>query len=307
MIGGMEFLQKTFALAKTQSRILMIFSAMAIGLIFPQFGAYSGWVQYLLIAMLFFSFGQLNLRDIKFPPQLLWVTLANIVLGVGAYVLLAGFDLGLAQAAFVTCIAPTAISSTVITSFLGRNVSFVSTAVLLTNLSVAVAIPWIMPALRITNASISTTQILYPVLITLLIPLAASRLLGLLPAQQKEAVLSGSKYSFLLWLLTLVIVVAKAIQFIESQPGMDMRKVGMIALCSLLLCVLNFWVGHLIGGKAYAAEASQSLGQKNNSFVVWVALTFINPMAALGPTFYILYHNLYNSWQIIQHDRQQRD
>ena len=37
--------------------------------------------------------------------------------------------------------------------------------------------------------------------------------------------------------------------------------------------------------------------------MIWVALTFINPLVAMGPTFYILYHNLYNSWQIYRFER----
>ena len=56
--------------------------------------------------------------------------------------------------------------------------------------------------------------------------------------------------------------------------------------------------GALIGGRRYWQESSQALGQKNNSFVIWIALTFINPLVAMGPTFYVLYHNLYNSFQI---------
>jgi BASS family bile acid:Na+ symporter len=66
---------------------------------------------------------------------------------------------------------------------------------------------------------------------------------------------------------------------------------------------VNFTFGALLGGQHFRQESSQSLGQKNNSFVIWVALTFINPLVAMGPTFYILYHNLYNSWQIYRFER----
>ena len=71
-----------------------------------------------------------------------------------------------------------------------------------------------------------------------------------------------------------------------------------------MICILNFRLGGLLGGERFRQEASQSLGQKNNSFVIWIALTFINPLVAMGPTFYILYHNLYNSWQIYRFERQ---
>lgn len=35
----------------------------------------------------------------------------------------------------------------------------------------------------------------------------------------------------------------------------------------------------------------------------WLALTFINPLVALGPMFYILYHHIFNSWAIYQFER----
>ncbi|MCB9248354.1 MAG: hypothetical protein H6613_07315 [Ignavibacteriales bacterium] len=43
---------------------------------------------------------------------------------------------------------------------------------------------------------------------------------------------------------------------------------------------------------------AQSLGQKNNGFTLWIALTFISPLAVLGPVFYILSQNIYISWQL---------
>jgi BASS family bile acid:Na+ symporter len=70
---------------------------------------------------------------------------------------------------------------------------------------------------------------------------------------------------------------------------------------------VNFTFGAVLGGERFRQESSQSLGQKNNSFVIWVALTFINPLVAMGPTFYILYHNLYNSWQIYRFERRRND
>ena len=71
-----------------------------------------------------------------------------------------------------------------------------------------------------------------------------------------------------------------------------------IAAVTLFICAINFTLGRLIGGRAYGAEASQSLGQKNTSFTLLLALTYANPLVALGPTCYILWHNLWNSWQL---------
>jgi hypothetical protein len=71
---------------------------------------------------------------------------------------------------------------------------------------------------------------------------------------------------------------------------------------SLVICATNFIVGYLIGRPQYGLECSQALGQKNNSFTVYLALTYANPLVALGPTIYVLWHNLWNAWQLYRHD-----
>jgi BASS family bile acid:Na+ symporter len=67
---------------------------------------------------------------------------------------------------------------------------------------------------------------------------------------------------------------------------------------SLLVCIANFALGRLIGGKEFHREASQTLGQKNTAYTIYLALTYANPLIALGPTFYVIWHNLWNSWQL---------
>ena len=78
-------------------------------------------------------------------------------------------------------------------------------------------------------------------------------------------------------------------------------------MISLAICIINFGVGALLGGRSHWQEASQSLGQKNLSFVIWISLTFINPLVAMGPMFYILYHHLYNSWSIYQFEKRRNN
>jgi BASS family bile acid:Na+ symporter len=54
----------------------------------------------------------------------------------------------------------------------------------------------------------------------------------------------------------------------------------------------------VIGGREFPREASQSLGQKNTTFTIYLALAYASPVVALGPTFYVIWHNLWNSWQL---------
>ena len=88
--------------------------------------------------------------------------------------------------------------------------------------------------------------------------------------------------------------------FIIYEFNTTLQMIFLIATSSLMLCTLNFWIEKLIGGQQFALEASQSLGQKNTMFTVWLAFSFLNPIVALGPMFYLLYHNLYNSYQLMK-------
>jgi BASS family bile acid:Na+ symporter len=124
----------------------------------------------------------------------------------------------------------------------------------------------------------------------------------ILPALRNR-ILPGKALSFPIWLGMLFIVTSKASAFLQSETGTSLMMLLWIALLSLVTCTVNFALGAWIGGPVFRREASQALGQKNNSFTIWIALTYLNPLAALGPTFYVLYHNLYNGFQLIRHEK----
>jgi len=126
-----------------------------------------------------------------------------------------------------------------------------------------------------------------------------------LPQEAQAFLRKGKQFSFPLWLVNLFIISANASNFLRKEDTDSFSTLLAIALISLVLCIVNFGLGALLGGRQNWQEASQSLGQKNLSFVIWIALTFINPLVAMGPTFYILYHHLYNSWSIYQFEKRQ--
>jgi BASS family bile acid:Na+ symporter len=103
--------------------------------------------------------------------------------------------------------------------------------------------------------------------------------------------------SFGAWVLALFLVTANASHFLHRQPVPSTVLAG-IAGSTALVCVANFALGRVIGGREFGREASQALGQKNTTFTIWLALTYASPLVALGPTCYVLWHNLWNSWQL---------
>jgi BASS family bile acid:Na+ symporter len=283
-----------------QGKGLSLLFAMLIGALVPQAYVFSDWIQYLLIVMLFFAFLDI---EFKFQKSVLWILLANVTIAFIAYIALAPFNLMLALAAFMTAIAPTAIAAPVIISFIQREVEFVVASVVLTNIASAVVVPIVLPFLIGTEIQISIWEVLKPVLVVMFVPLILAQLVKSLPLAAQGFIRKGKVVSFPIWLINLFIISAKASDFLRNDNTDSFSTLGIIAFVSLIICVINFGIGALLGGRSHWQEASQSLGQKNLSFVIWIALTFINPLVALGPMFYILYHHIYNSWSIYRFER----
>ncbi len=288
---------------KIYGKVFSLLATMLVGALFPQVHILSFLVQYLLMGMLFFAFLDIEFKPQMFKRSVLWILLANVVVAFISYEALNSFDRTLALTAFMTAIAPTAIAAPVIIGFIHGEIEYVVTAVLFTNLSSAVVIPLVLPFLLGADIQITFGQVLRPVLIVMFVPLILSRLVSRLPSKAQGFVRKGKSFSFPLWLLNLFIISANASDFLRNDHSDSTATLIAIALISLVICVVNFGVGALLGGRRNWQEASQSLGQKNLSFVIWVALTFINPLVAMGPTFYILYHHLYNSWSIYQFEK----
>ncbi len=283
-------------------KVLGLLLMIVLGVVFPQFHALSAYIQYLLMIMLFFAFLDIDIQPQSFQRGVIWIVLANITVAFSAYWILRPFDLNLALAAFITGIA-----APVIINFIHGQVEYVVGAVLLSNVVMSLVLPVTLPFIVGGVVQISIWQVLEPVLITMFVPLILARFANLLSQRTQSVIRRGKMFSFALWLLALFIMCSKAADFLRNDVKASATAVLSIALISLVICIVNFVLGGLLGGERFRQESSQSLGQKNNSFVIWIALTFINPLVAMGPTFYILYHNLYNSWQIYRFERRRSE
>ncbi len=293
----MQF-SKTNSFLTTYGKVLSLLLIMAGGALLPQFHILSFLVQYLLMAMLFFAFIDIDFNPKAFQKSIIYILFANFIVALLGFWILSFFDKTLALAAFITAIAPTGISSPVIISFIDGQVEYVINSVLITNIAIALLVPFVLPFIVSTLIPISAWEVLQPVLVTMFVPLILARVVTHLPTVHQGIFRKGKRYSFVIWLFNTFIACSKAADFIRNEnPGsiVILINIGMVALS---ICVVNFILGALIGGRNYRQEASLALGQKNNAFVIWLALTFINPLIAMGPTFYMLFNTLYNCWQI---------
>jgi len=253
------------------------------------------------MVMLFFSF-----LDVRIEKSIIrkshFVILATIILAaVAIYYLLKPFNIVLAQTAFITAIAPTAIAAPVIISLKKGKVEFVAFSLLINNVVITLLIPFLLPALMSGGVDISVGKILLPVLITLFVPLISSQAIKYFLPKVWNTLIGWKDVSFYILIGAVYIAISDASQYFRSGPTGNAEIVFYIALSSAVLCVGFFTLGWFIGGKEFAAEASQSLGQKNNAFTIWISLSFVGPLTVLGPVFYVLYQNIYISWELYRH------
>jgi BASS family bile acid:Na+ symporter len=294
---------KAISFFRMYGKVLALFLAMLAGGLMPQVHELASLIRYFVMAMLFFAFLDVEFNPRSFQKSVFWILMANVAIAFLGYGIFASRNITLALAAFMTGIAPSAISSPVLISFIEGQVEYILAAVLLTNVSSAIIIPLALPSLAGEVIPISVWSVLQSSLTVMFVPLILAKLAAQLPSGTQAVIRKGKRFSFLLWLISLFLISAKASNFLLNENSGSLTILLYIALISMGVCAVNFALGAWIGGSQYRLEARQALGQKNLSFVIWIALAFINPLVAMGPTFYILYHHLVNSWVIYRFEK----
>ncbi len=265
-------------------------------------------LKYLVALMLFLTFARLELHWRIFRPLHASLVAAQFAVALAAYAVMLPFGPDLAMAAFMAGVTPTATAAPVITALLGGEIGFATAAVIGSNLATALIVPFLLPLLvqpEIPHAgAVPVWRMLAEVLGVIALPLLASQLLRRFLPAANERLGRFQPASFFLWAAVLAIVCAKSAHFLmDGGQKVQPSILGALAGMTAAVCAVNFTLGRLLGGRRFSLEAGQALGQKNTAFTIWIALTFINPLAALGPTFYVVWHNLFNSWQLWRRHR----
>ncbi len=265
-------------------------------------------LKYLIALMLFLTFTRLELHARIFRPQHAALVLAQFAVAFAAYAAMLPFGPDLAMAAFMAGATPTATAAPVVTALLGGEIGFATAAVITSNLAAALFIPPLLPLVappEILHAgAVSVWRMLAEVLGVVALPLLAAQLLRRFAPAANERLGRLQPASFFLWAAVLAIVCAKSAHFLlDGPPKAAPAALLAIAAATAAVCAVNFTAGRLLGGRCHPLEAGQALGQKNTAFTIWISLAFINPLVSLGPTFYVVWHNLFNSWQIWRRHR----
>lgn len=261
-----------------------------------------------MFLILYVTFCKVDFRKLVPVGWHLWVgafQLLFVAIIVGAILVfeVKGNGLILLESILACIIGPCAAAAAVVTLKLGGSLEEMTTYIFLSNFLCAALIPICFPLIEPGNGMgfmASFLLILYKVCVILVVPMLLAYITKHFKPLRRfyEWLIGVRDLSFYLWGCSLTIVTGTTMKnIVHADAGVPFLI--LIAALGFLVCVLQFAVGRYIGHFFKSTvNAGQSLGQKNTAFAIWIAYTYLNPLASVGPGCYILWQNLINSVEI---------
>lgn len=251
----------------------------------------------LIFSMLFCTFCRVSIREMKPKMLHLWLMVAQIVATFVIYYLLRPFGDTIAQGGMICALTPMAMGAMVLAGMLGAKVETMATHSLICNILTAFIIPPLLSAWG--NGSCSFGVIILRVTPLLVLPFVVAQICRWLTPNVARKIGKNSMLSFYMWLLSLVIIMGKITCFVIDGGIENARMEIILAVVALVICLVQFGIGHWLGCRyGERVAGAQALGQKNTIFAIWLSQSFLNPLACIAPTAYIVWQNLVNSYQI---------
>lgn len=240
-----------------------------------------------------------------------WLLCFQLAVSVSLFYLLRPVNLVLAQGLMVCVLMPTATAAAVITGKLGGSVEALTTYTMVSNLAVAVFAPAFFPLVH--PAGHLTFMVGFLTILGKVFPLLIGPFVAAWLVRVVYTRLTGNNFylppvlaasPFYVWAFSLVILMANTVHSLVYDEYDGWAAIG-LAIGALVVCLLQFGVGKRLGQRAgMRISAGQALGQKNTILGIWMAHTYLTPVSALGPAAYILWQNIFNSWQLWRHSHQ---
>lgn len=290
-----------------------------------------------LFLMLFFTFCKVDPLDLRLRLWHWVVLIAQVTLAIATYYTLLYFtdNVILAQGVMVCFIMPTATAGPIIAGKLGGSVQNLTSFTLLSNFATALIIPTFFTLINPQSDmsfQMAAWILTKHVSAVLLGPFICAWVLRLVynaiakyKCNKRRFQLSPTlaQLPFWIWAWNLVILMAN-MTYTLVNGEYDWHTVVWLCLGAFVSCMLQFWLGKYIGLRFPAGShghdyndilinpetaptdmphisritAGQAFGQKNTTLGVWLAQAYLNPIASLGPAIYIIWQNLFNSWQM---------
>ncbi len=279
--------------------------AIALGLLLHRWCAAGSFlVPYLIFCILTLSFSAVDLRRLKVTMLDVWLMLFQVVVSTGCYLLvklLSGNDI-IAEGVLVGVLCPVASSVAVISCLLGANRATVTTYTIVGNLMVAVVAPIVFtlighhPEMGLWKGFL---LMLGKIGSTLALPFFLVLALQTWLPKANAFIARYNILGFYLWASALLLTLGQTIDFIFMHGSGNWHTIAWLGGLSLFFCIVQFATGRMIGRRyGNRIGGGQLLGQKNSAMGIWMANTFLSPLAAVFLAFYSVYQNIFNAWQM---------
>ena len=218
------------------------------------------------------------------------------------------------EAVLVCVIAPCATASPVVTAKLGGDLTQMTTFVLLSSMVASLLIPLVFPLLEQIIACGTTSMtfvfqtetflaILRRLSVVLMLPLLLGAVVRHWIGWLRRWIINNPDLGFYLWSFSLSITAGITVRNIVHSAASVGLLTG-IAVLSGMTAVCQFGIGRKIGDKFGATIcAGQGMFQKNTALAIWIAYTYLTPVASIGAGCYVLWQNLVNSVELWLHKR----
>ena len=280
-------------------------AAIVLGLLLHSYCAQLSFlVPYVIFSILLLTFTAVDLRRLRMRLLDLWLMMFQVVVSTGCYLLIKlvfGNDI-VAEGVLIGVLCPVASSVAVISCLLGANRATVTTYTIVGNLMVALVAPVVFtlighhPEMGLWKGFL---LMLGKIGSTLALPFFIALALQLWWPKANAAIARINIMGFYLWATALLLTLGQTIDFIFLHGSGNWYNIAWLGGLSLLFCVIQFSTGRLIGRRyGNRIGGGQLLGQKNSAMGIWMANTFLSPLAAVFLAFYSVYQNVFNAWQM---------
>lgn len=286
-------------------------AAIVLGLTFHHIcELFSPVVPWLIFSILVLTFSSTNLLRLKFERLDLYLLLFQTIAPVGLYLALylPFHSSAIAEGVMMGALCPVASSVTVVAGMLGAKRENTVAYTIFGNLLICILAPLIFvfltPHHNISFAD-SFISIFLRIAAVIGFPFFLVLALQRFTPKISDRLSAVSGFSFYLWALALLLTLGQTIDFIFIHGPGHWMEIAILAVSSLIICPLQFYIGRLIGRRQGDAIAGQQLlGQKNSAMGIWMANTYLNPLASTFLAFYSIWQNIINSWQIWKREHQ---
>lgn len=288
--------------------------AIVVGLVFHRYLVGLREVTpWLIFSILLLNDVAVDMKKLKVTMLHVWIMLFQIVVSLGSYFLFKAFGASelVAQGVLVGVLCPVAAASVVIATMLGANRETVTTYTIVGNLMVAIVAPIYFSFIGILQELPfldSVWLIFRRVAPIIALPFFLALFLQKFLPGVNAFLCRYKGLSFYLWAAALTITLGQTIDFLFLEGQKEVSNILIMSGASIIFCIIQFAFGKWLGAKyGDRIAGGQILGQKNSAMGIWLANTYLLPLASVFPALYSIWQNLFNSWQMWRKEHPKTD